>query len=232
MAGRALDVAPFPPGRWWHRLCRDRAGKRKCRNEAVKKRAVTPAKLSKSAKATLTGPRGATGATGPQGPKGDRGEKANTGEPGPFPRTLPSGKSIYGAFEILGTATAANQFFGSQVSYTYLNPGQTSVYVKEGTRSTTCTGSYKTRPHRRASPACMRMPLRTPRADGGPTTRAKAAASVSRPTRLLRASYRSPAPGLRPRNDRLAGGLRAAWPFVGETSQKVSAFVPNDHHTR
>jgi hypothetical protein len=45
----------------------------------LKKGAVTPAKLSKGSKATLTGPAGAkgatgaTGATGPQGPKGDSG---------------------------------------------------------------------------------------------------------------------------------------------------------------
>lgn len=109
----------------------------------LKNKAVTPAKLSKAAKATLTGPRGATGPAGPQGPKGDRGEKGETGEAGPFPSTLPSGKSVYGAFEILGTATATGQFFGAQISYTYLIPGQTAVYVKEGTTSTTCTGSYE-----------------------------------------------------------------------------------------
>jgi hypothetical protein len=43
----------------------------------IKKEAVTPAKLSKAAKATITGPagpKGATGDTGPQGPKGDRGD--------------------------------------------------------------------------------------------------------------------------------------------------------------
>jgi hypothetical protein len=36
-------------------------------SKQIKKEAVTPAKLSKAAEATLTGP---TGATGPQGPAG------------------------------------------------------------------------------------------------------------------------------------------------------------------
>lgn len=49
---------------------------------ALKKEAVTPAKLSKKAKATLSGPsgpagpKGAPGAGGPQGPKGDTGASA------------------------------------------------------------------------------------------------------------------------------------------------------------
>ncbi|HEY1854747.1 MAG TPA: hypothetical protein VGG40_09175 [Solirubrobacterales bacterium] len=41
---------------------------------ALKKEAVTPAKLSKKAKSTLTGPTGPRGATGPQGETGARGE--------------------------------------------------------------------------------------------------------------------------------------------------------------
>jgi hypothetical protein len=56
-------------------------------SKQIKKEAVTPAKLSKAAKATLTGPKGAagaTGATGPQGPKGDSGPKGDRGEPGPI----------------------------------------------------------------------------------------------------------------------------------------------------
>src|ERR1700761_259413 len=112
----------------------------------LKKGAVTPAKLSSASKKTLTGatgPTGRTGPAGPQGAKGDRGEKGLTGEPGPFPSALPSGKSVYGAFEMLGTATAASQAFGGDVSYTYLIPGQTAIYVKEGTTNPTCTGSYE-----------------------------------------------------------------------------------------
>jgi hypothetical protein len=45
-------------------------GKETVGTKALKKEAVTPAKLSQKAKATLTGPAGAKGATGPQGPQG------------------------------------------------------------------------------------------------------------------------------------------------------------------
>lgn len=53
---------------------------------ALKKEAVTPAKLSQKAKATLrgpAGPEGATGATGAQGPRGDRGAQGERGPQGP-----------------------------------------------------------------------------------------------------------------------------------------------------
>lgn len=48
-------------------------------SKQIKKEAVTPAKLSSAAKATLTGPKGATGAAGPQGSKGDKGDKGERG---------------------------------------------------------------------------------------------------------------------------------------------------------
>jgi hypothetical protein len=54
--------------------------------QQLKNEAVTPAKLSKQAKANLEGPKGpagATGATGPQGAKGDQGPRGPEGERGP-----------------------------------------------------------------------------------------------------------------------------------------------------
>jgi hypothetical protein len=48
-------------------------GKETIGTRALKKEAVTPAKLSAKAKVTLTGPKGATGATGPQGVPGAAG---------------------------------------------------------------------------------------------------------------------------------------------------------------
>jgi hypothetical protein len=48
----------------------------------LKKAAVTPAKLSKAAKSTLTGATGNAGATGPTGPKGTQGLKGERGEKG------------------------------------------------------------------------------------------------------------------------------------------------------
>jgi hypothetical protein len=51
----------------------------------IQKEAVTPAKLSRAAKATLRGPKGAAGATGPQGSPGATGPQGSPGlkgEPG------------------------------------------------------------------------------------------------------------------------------------------------------
>jgi hypothetical protein len=45
----------------------------------IRKEAVTPAKLSKAAERTLTGPQGPTGPQGSKGDKGDRGEKGDRG---------------------------------------------------------------------------------------------------------------------------------------------------------
>ncbi len=57
-------------------------GKESVGTKQLKKAAVTPAKLSKAAKATLTGPAGPQGAMGAQGPKGDTGAKGDKGEKG------------------------------------------------------------------------------------------------------------------------------------------------------
>jgi hypothetical protein len=53
-------------------------GKETIGTRALKKEAVTPAKLSSKAKATLTGPAGAKGATGPQGAQGPAGAAGAT----------------------------------------------------------------------------------------------------------------------------------------------------------
>lgn len=48
----------------------------------LKRGAVTPAKLSRASKRTLTGPADPSGATGPQGAKGDQGGPGSPGSPG------------------------------------------------------------------------------------------------------------------------------------------------------
>jgi len=60
-------------------------GKESVGANQLKKGAVTPAKLSKASKVTLTGPAGAKGATGPAGPQGPRGETGLKGSPGVSP---------------------------------------------------------------------------------------------------------------------------------------------------
>lgn len=77
-------------------------GKGSVGTRQLKKEAVTPAKLSKASKATLTG---ATGATGQRGPQGERGAQGERGEPGPqgVPGTVASPSSLF----------RTQRFFGS-----------------------------------------------------------------------------------------------------------------------
>lgn len=83
-------------------------GKGSVGTKQLKKEAVTPAKLSRSAKSTLTGatgPKGAPGEPGGQGPKGERGDKGESGprgENGPRgevgPATGPAGGALAGNY--------------------------------------------------------------------------------------------------------------------------------------
>lgn len=125
-------------------------GKNTVGTKQLKKEAVSLAKIKASAKTALqgaTGPKGATGPQGPAGPKGDKGDRGekgdqgNQGEPGPFPSTLPSGKTIYGAYEMGITASSGGQVLETAVSYPYLIPGQTAVFVKTGTTNPKCPGT-------------------------------------------------------------------------------------------
>src|SRR5262245_46056659 len=63
-------------------------GKESVDTKQLAKEAVTPTKLSKAAKSSLTGPKGATGATGPQGAQGVAGTPGTPGSPGAPATTL------------------------------------------------------------------------------------------------------------------------------------------------
>jgi hypothetical protein len=67
-------------------------------------------------------PAGATGATGPTGAAGA------TGPAGPFPDALPTGKTIRGAYNMGGTAAAANALATASVSFVF--PLTTAPTVK------------------------------------------------------------------------------------------------------
>jgi hypothetical protein len=113
----------------------------------LKKGAVTPPKLSKAAKSTLTGPRGTIGPVGPKGDKGDKGDKGergNTGEAGPFPTTLPNGRTVVGVYDIEGTANSVHDLSTGAISYVYPAPGQQVEYIPVGGTNPHCTGSPAT----------------------------------------------------------------------------------------
>jgi hypothetical protein len=105
----------------------------------LKSGSVTPPKLSKAAKKTLTGTQGPAG---PQGPRGER------GEPGPLLSTLPSGATERGSYGFANTAAEKGGGAytpGSVVSYPIpLNFKPTLNVIKAGDASTAaCPGSFQ-----------------------------------------------------------------------------------------
>jgi hypothetical protein len=62
------------------------------------------------------GPAGTAGANGANGINGTNGTNGATGSPGPFPDTLPSGKTIRGAYALSGPGTASAE---TAISYVW-----------------------------------------------------------------------------------------------------------------
>lgn len=90
-------------------------------SKQIKKEAVTPAKLSTAAKATLTGPKGATGATGANGAPGAKGDKGDQGLQG-----VPGNANVV-------TYNLGPHNFGTEATFTATLPGTTSIQEwKEG----------------------------------------------------------------------------------------------------
>jgi hypothetical protein len=110
----------------------------------LKNGAVTKKKISKKTIAALKGnrgPRGLVGAKGAQGPKGDKGDP---GPAGPLVQTLPSGKTLVGAF---GGASSVppGVFESAEASFSYPVPLATNPSVNHiqlgGAATTQCPGS-------------------------------------------------------------------------------------------
>lgn len=84
----------------------------------LKKGAVTPSKLSKASKETLTGPSGPTGVTGPtgaQGPQGAQGAPASLGQDPAAGTPLSSGKTETGVFGTAGVGESG--YLGATVAF-------------------------------------------------------------------------------------------------------------------
>jgi Collagen triple helix repeat (20 copies) len=79
------------------------------------------------------GPPGSPGAQGPAGPAGAAGAAGAQGPAGPFPDALPAGKTVKGAFYILGVATAAGQYQNDSVDFIFrLAALPTPHYIRVG----------------------------------------------------------------------------------------------------
>ena len=98
------------------------------------------------------------GLQGPKGEKGDKGDKGDTGDqgdPGPFPGTLPSGKTISGAFHIRAP-NSSTAIFGIDISYGFtLASEPTPHYVKIGDPPLAACPGSDSNPQAQAGHLCM-----------------------------------------------------------------------------
>jgi hypothetical protein len=88
-------------------------------------------------------PEGARGATGATGAAGAVGAPGIQGQAGPFPDTLPTGKTIRGRWGMGFTATAGGQFFETHISFVYpLATAPTAHFIAfGGTPPAECPGT-------------------------------------------------------------------------------------------
>jgi hypothetical protein len=104
----------------------------------------------------LKGNRGKRGATGPAGPAGAAGAAGAVGAPGPFPATVPSGKTLVGNFNIGGTAAAAGALANTSLSFLFpFSKAPTVALVLMGTAPPAqCPGTAAT-PQAQAGYLCI-----------------------------------------------------------------------------
>jgi hypothetical protein len=112
--------------------------------QQIKKEAVTPAKLSKAAKATLTGPQGATGVTGPTGPQGSKGERGDAGEKGESASSTPVLLSGETEFGVWGAAAERSNYGVAAINFVPRLqgpvPSSNVKFLNEGETSPECPG--------------------------------------------------------------------------------------------
>jgi hypothetical protein len=122
------------------------------RSKHVKKNAVRPRHIKTTAVKTRKIANGAVteakladgvgGLRGPQGPQGPPGSKGDQGNPGPFPGTLPSGKTIKGYYMVRATAAQAGDFAGDAIAFGFTLPSPPiEHFLVEGATTPECQGS-------------------------------------------------------------------------------------------
>jgi hypothetical protein len=119
------------------KLAKNSVGNRELKTNAVTSSKVKDGKLlAKDFKAGQL-PAGATGATGAQGAKGDK------GDPGPLPDTLPSGKTLRGAWGGGVTVTAGGQVFETSISFAFPLASAPTIHIIQagGVPPTQCPGT-------------------------------------------------------------------------------------------
>lgn len=113
----------------------------------IQKEAVTPAKLSKKAKATLTGPQGPQGLQGPAGRTGPAGKEGAPGADLTATTPLESGETETGIFAAAGggPGTAAGQVMTANINFVQplsaaLDFNHTVVLKKNESSASHCPG--------------------------------------------------------------------------------------------
>ncbi len=116
-------------------------------SKQIVKGAVTPAKLSKAARATLigaVGPQGPTGATGPAGPAGAEGKEGKEGREGKEgPRGLQGPGAISIEDSASGTFREVGTYDGIVLSDYCTSAGAELQFADQGTTSMTFFGTYQ-----------------------------------------------------------------------------------------
>jgi hypothetical protein len=88
------------------------------------------------------GPAGAQGPKGDTGAKGDAGTQGGIGPAGPFPDTLPAGKTVKGAYYEIWTAAAGGSWGSADISYVYKPATAPTPHVLSGaTTDPNCPGT-------------------------------------------------------------------------------------------
>jgi hypothetical protein len=97
----------------------------------LKKKAVTPAKLSPAAKAALSrpGPKGAIGAPGSQGLRGEAGPKGDTGAAGPGATILNWDEAASGSPTLKTIGTVLGVTFSAECSIPAAGEAEVKLYV-------------------------------------------------------------------------------------------------------
>jgi hypothetical protein len=105
----------------------------------IKPHTIAKNRLTNSAVKSLKGNRGLQGVRGPTGAQGIQGVQ---GTPGPFPGTLPGGKTIRGEYEIDFTigGTAATGGDNLSFGFSFASAPTTHVILKGGAVPAGCTG--------------------------------------------------------------------------------------------
>lgn len=116
-------------------LARNSVGTAQLQNNAVttpkiRNNAVTTAKVANGSLRAVDFAAGQI----PPGPAGPAGPEGPAGPAGPFADALPAGKTLRGAFNMGGTATAANALANTSLSFVFaLTAAPTAHFVRQGT---------------------------------------------------------------------------------------------------